>query len=335
MLSSYSRFIYSHKAVTDKIVEAIGYATSLANVIHQTAAEKKEYADKYGSGLDYAAIKLVVPIFLHLETTLECKVILEGAPANLVCQLIWYINDEVVLEERVITGQELPVLTYDFEYVPDMANEADIRVILRYITQDGDIQEITDEKSVFVENHSKEHWAELEFQRVLELVDSTYYGDRTLEWALENDFDETTKLIFVNGSGDDFKSDTEFLVWVDRKYQRMNIFTGSAGNWELIETFIIATGGPGTRTHRGVTTISSRSRVGWGFDDFRVYPVVRFFPERPESYAFHSRPKELGSQNFTDDRIGFPVSAGCIRMYDEDIWFLFNEIPDGTTVVIQ
>jgi lipoprotein-anchoring transpeptidase ErfK/SrfK len=35
-----------------------------------------------------------------------------------------------------------------------------------------------------------------------------------------------------------------------------------------------------------------------------------------------------------DSSIGWPVSAGCIRMLDADINYLYNYIPNGTSVLI-
>ena len=42
----------------------------------------------------------------------------------------------------------------------------------------------------------------------------------------------------------------------------------------------------------------------------------------------------MNSDRYYDARIGFPISHGCLRMYNEDIWWLYNNIPNGTTVVV-
>ena len=52
-------------------------------------------------------------------------------------------------------------------------------------------------------------------------------------------------------------------------------------------------------------------------------------------YAFHSRLYYPNSSQLKDPSIGFPVSAGCIRMYDEDIQYIFDNIPLNTTVVVH
>jgi lipoprotein-anchoring transpeptidase ErfK/SrfK len=51
-------------------------------------------------------------------------------------------------------------------------------------------------------------------------------------------------------------------------------------------------------------------------------------------YAFHSRLRYPGTQTISDPSIGFPVSHGCVRMFQEDIDWLFDTIPVETTVVV-
>jgi len=61
--------------------------------------------------------------------------------------------------------------------------------------------------------------------------------------------------------------------------------------------------------------------------------VVNF--KTGSGYAFHSRLYNPGwSETFTDARIGFPVSHGCLRMYSEDVQWMYDNIPIGTTVVV-
>ena len=35
----------------------------------------------------------------------------------------------------------------------------------------------------------------------------------------------------------------------------------------------------------------------------------------------------MNSDRYYDARIGFPVSHGCLRMYNDDIWWMYNNIP--------
>jgi len=281
---------------------------------------------------DDADIELIAPDTLPAGETLICSAALIGFEPGLEGVLTWQLYDLTLLTEQVVTGTELPGISYEFEYTREMQGTALIRVIFQFVKEDGVEYDLISEKTIILENYSRQHWMEPEVERVAELVTSSYKGDRTLKWAQENDYADFDKEVFVN-LVKEYESETNYLIWVNRTYQRANIFTGSAGNWELMETFIVATGGPSSATRRGVSKIPSRTKEGWHFGHFIVEPVVRFFPG--SRYAFHSRPLHPRTREVTDDRIGFPVSAGCVRMYCDDIWFIYNNIPDGTTVVIH
>jgi len=291
-------------------------------------------------GLSNTIIELIAPEFLPAGEPLYINIVLTGNEEGQSCMLTWYINDEIVKEEWIVTGAEIPGLLHKIEYSRTMDESIDIKVSLMYTTMSNESHIIEAEKTITIENHSLSYWDEADAARVLGMVESLYNGDFTLEWALENDYDDHDKEVFVNANG--YTSETEYLIWVNRCFQRANIFkgTGNAGEWELYDAFIISTGGWRDSTPRGVTTIPSRTTEGWVFSDlgYRVEPVVRFWPARSSpygsSFAFHSRPLDIQTREITDTRIGVPASSGCIRMYCDDIWWIYHNIPDHTTVVI-
>jgi len=336
LLSSFSSFDNSHKNVVTATISAIEGVAATAYFSSYTENEDlhdftEEIIEKTGLEAEGVDILITAPSVLPVETTLVCDVEIIDIEPGLESLLFWYINDELVMEKQVFTGDDLPGITKDFEYDRIMVQTVHVRVLLRHLTEDGSIQEITDEITIDIENYSMTHWIELEAPRVMELVSSTYKGDYTLEWALENDYDDFDKEVFVNTMG--YESETEYLLWVNRSHQRVNVFIGAAGRWELIETFLVGTGGRSSATRRGVTYIPSRTTEGWNFGSHKVEPVVRFFPG--SRYAFHSRLLHPRTGEVIDERIGFPVSAGCIRMYNEDVWYIYHNIPDRTTVVIH
>jgi lipoprotein-anchoring transpeptidase ErfK/SrfK len=91
----------------------------------------------------------------------------------------------------------------------------------------------------------------------------------------------------------------------------------------------VATGADGSPTPGGVFKTTYK-QPGWYTAGYDVYPVVRFYGG---GYAFHSRLYWPGTHILQDGAIGYPVSHGCVRMYDEDIQWIYNNVPDGTTVV--
>ncbi len=170
-------------------------------------------------------------------------------------------------------------------------------------------------------------------ERVLSLVTLGYKGDYTLKWAQEHDYEDYEKEIWVNAKG--YSSETNYLVWINLSMQRVNIFEGSKGNWSLIKSFIVGTGAPGHGTPVGTWYLSSyRIASGWTTSTYTCRPVTGFRVGNSNAYAFHSRLYYPGTNKLSDASIGYPVSHGCIRMYDDDAWYMYNKMPVNTTVVV-
>ena len=133
----------------------------------------------------------------------------------------------------------------------------------------------------------------------------------------------------MNAKG--FESETEYLIWVSIKYQHCNIFRGSKGEWSLVRSCVVGTGGVGSDTPVGVWKTTYKQELGWTTYTYTVKPVVRFLGG---GYAFHSRLYAPNTTNVIEPDVGYPMSHGCVRMLDEDIWWVFENIPTRTTVVI-
>lgn len=169
-----------------------------------------------------------------------------------------------------------------------------------------------------------------EVNRVLDLVTLGYQGNYTLKWAKAHDYEARDKEIWVNARG--YSSVTDYLIWVNLSMQRVNIFKDEAGTWKLIHSCIVGTGAPGRGTPPGIYTTTYKLRAGWTTKTYTVRPVIGF--KEGTGYAFHSRLYYPNTSTLSDGSIGYPVSHGCVRMYDEDVWYIYNNIPLKTTVVV-
>lgn len=169
-----------------------------------------------------------------------------------------------------------------------------------------------------------------EINRILNLVSCYYKGNYTLQWAQEHDYEDYEKEAWINAKG--YSSKTEYLLWVNLSMQRVNFFKGSQGEWELFRSCIVGSGAPASPTPVGVYYTTYKLASGWTTGSYTCKPVVGF--KVNTGYAFHSRLYYPNSPVLKDPSIGFPVSAGCIRMYDEDINYIYNNIPLNTTVVV-
>ncbi|MGX8698625.1 MAG: L,D-transpeptidase family protein [bacterium] len=162
------------------------------------------------------------------------------------------------------------------------------------------------------------------------LITDKYAGDYTLSWAEAHDYPALWKRIYLNAL--DIESDTEYLIWVNKTYQRVNIFVKTAAGWKFDRVFLCCTGADWSPTPSGTYKTTLKER-GWFHYDYSVFPVVRFWKG---GYAFHSQLHYPGgSAKISDPALGYPASHGCVRMLDADISWIHQTIPIGTTVYVH
>ncbi len=150
--------------------------------------------------------------------------------------------------------------------------------------------------------------------------------EEIVTWDSELDYSDATKEGFVNLKN--YTSKTDYLIWINRYTQRVIIFTGYKGEWKVYKTFICSTGANNSPTPQGVYQIEAHYGT-WYFDYYLVYTATGFYGDT----AFHSTLYNFDGSPF-DDRVGIPLSHGCIRMRDEDAKFIYDNMPFGTTVVV-
>jgi hypothetical protein len=280
------------------------------------------------SGLSLSGITLSAQRVLPAGEALYATANIRGLPDDIECLGTWYINGKKI-KEVIILGDMRTELVHSFEYSRNMDTNAELTFVLGHVDKFGVYDSIRAKHTTQLENYDPSHYWQNNIGEVMAMVTLGYFGDYTTAWAEANDHDPYLKEVWVNARG--YSSDTEYLLWVNLAYQRINIFTGWQGNWTLLRSGIIATGKTGSATPVGIWKTTYKQVNGWTTATYTVKPVVRF---RGGGYAFHSRLYYPNTSTLQDPSIGFPVSAGCVRMMDEDIQFLYDYVPDGTTVVV-
>ncbi|SHI83178.1 L,D-transpeptidase catalytic domain [Clostridium cavendishii DSM 21758] len=134
---------------------------------------------------------------------------------------------------------------------------------------------------------------------------------------------------FVNNS--DISSNNEFLIWVDIKNQKTNIFLGKKNEWKLIKRFESATGAEGKDTPTGVFKVKDR---GIWFFSHKYNQGGKYWVQFMGNYLFHSLPMNMNKE-VVDDTLGTPVSHGCIRLAVENSKWIYDNIPNETTIYIK
>ena len=286
-------------------------------------------------GLTGITLQMGVPEKVKAGGSLVTQVSFAGVSENKVCSAQWYKDGVAMANYRndnfTVTSTTVSSITTDFTFTKDMKTSVTMGFKLIYDNPStGETEELYVEKTVPIENYSDEWYYQRDVNRVLNLVSSTYRGNYTSSYAINNDYETYEKEIWVNAKG--YSSKSQYLLWINRAYQHVNVFQGSKGNWKLIKSFLVGTGAASTPTPTGLTTVSYKSAAGWTTSTYTVRPVVGFYPGT--GYAFHSRLCYPGTDTEYDFSAGYPVSHGCVRMYKNDIKWIYNNIPVGTTVAI-
>ena len=150
---------------------------------------------------------------------------------------------------------------------------------------------------------------------------------RSREIYTTKKYSSMVKQAFVNSKGKKYSSPTKYLIWISHYTQQVTIFQGTAGNWNIIRSFNVATGRAHTRSPRGIFKIGKKER-GWFYSNTKCLYVTHYHGAN----AFHTRPLYNGGGVATPT-LGKPASHGCIRCKNRDAKFIYKSMPRGTTVV--
>jgi len=140
------------------------------------------------------------------------------------------------------------------------------------------------------------------------------------------DLTKEEKEIYVNAKG--YTSDTDYLIFINLERQMTNVFLENNGKWELIKAFPCATGTNANPTVTGIFKYYARQK-SWDYNTYYVGPILIF----NGNYALHSVLMRYNGTIY-DGTVGRPASHGCVRLLPDDINWIANYAPIGTTVVI-
>lgn len=129
----------------------------------------------------------------------------------------------------------------------------------------------------------------------------------------------------------EFKSSTDYFVWVDISRQMVYILKKDKDNyWIVLRRLICSTGKNISPTKRGTFKIKDRGE--WFYSE-TFKSGAMYWVRYSGSYLFHSIALNL-NREVLEDTLGVRSSAGCIRMTIEDSKWFYDSIPKNTTVYI-
>lgn len=125
-----------------------------------------------------------------------------------------------------------------------------------------------------------------------------------------------------------YSSPTSWLIMVDETKCWVGWYRGYQGNWELVKKSRCSCGAGGATPH-GIFSIGAR---GYSFGNgYSCYWWVDYWQA---AWAFHSIKYDEGTFNVQDGRLGYHISAGCIRLPLDVAKYNYDYVPYDTTVVI-
>ncbi|MCQ2418597.1 MAG: S-layer homology domain-containing protein [Clostridia bacterium] len=154
-----------------------------------------------------------------------------------------------------------------------------------------------------------------------QIVNKTYHNSSV-------SYSQTVAEAFVNNVHD-YSSRTKYLLWCNLYTQTVFIFQGDKGNWKLLMQSPCASGANSTPTRPGVYSVTYKSTKL----DYVTY-YAAWFTAFDNGIGFHSRLKYTSDGSWYDSRIGFPLSHGCLRLYDDVAKYIYDNCTYGTTVVV-
>lgn len=135
--------------------------------------------------------------------------------------------------------------------------------------------------------------------------------------AYGEEVDNITAEDFINTGG--FSSKTRYLIWISLYSQRVFVFQGSAGNWDCIRSWQCNSGRASTPTETGLSR-----KI---YAKYKKNSKHKYWSRFSRNSSFHGR-------NSKDAKLGKPVSGGCVRLDNDNAYFVMKSIPKKTRVVV-
>ena len=128
------------------------------------------------------------------------------------------------------------------------------------------------------------------------------------------------------------ESKTPYFIYLSLSDQTTYIYEGSLNNWKLAKSFSSSTGIPGEETPKGIFSVNGRD--SWFFSN-EFQQGGKYWVRFMGDYLFHSVPFDEKQTKIVDETLGTAASHGCVRLKVEDSKWIYDNIDDGTKVIIN
>ncbi len=154
-------------------------------------------------------------------------------------------------------------------------------------------------------------------------------GDKAYRFAGNGKFVSVEKQITAKAQT--FSSSTPWLILVDTKENKVGVFNGKKGNWNIVKYWDCTTGAPVSPTVKGSFTVGNR---GMHFGEEKGY-TCWYWTQFYGDYLFHSiLYNPYSKTSIQDGRLGQNLSHGCVRLEIDNAKWIYDNIPRGTKVYV-
>ena len=134
---------------------------------------------------------------------------------------------------------------------------------------------------------------------------------------------------FVNEN--EIRSYTDYLMVTTLDNKLTYIFKGTANNYTLIKKFYCSVGSSSTPTAPGQFRVGMKG-LSFGQDDgFQA----KYFTQINGNYLYHSVIYNKEGTKVVDGSLGDSVSHGCIRLATEHAKWIYDNVPENSTIIIK
>ncbi|MGG5459999.1 L,D-transpeptidase [Clostridium sp. B9] len=228
-------------------------------------------------------------------------------------------SDAVKKEETCLSEIRKPILETIDEYIANEKYSKGLEYLneeMKTLPSDSVLEDKKEEleklRIVHLENYSKEK-IDMATSRTAPV--SAYYNKLTPDTI--NEFD--------------INSGSNHLVFVSIAEQKTYVYEGSENNWTLEKTFDCSTGIEGKETPVGVFSV--QNRAPWFFSP-KYGQGGKYYVQFMGNYLFHSIPFEADAETVSDPTLGEPASHGCIRLAVEDSKWMYDNVQNGSKIII-
>lgn len=132
---------------------------------------------------------------------------------------------------------------------------------------------------------------------------------------------------FVNSNN--LESKTDYLLVTNLRTKYTYVYKKINNKWTRLYKWSSTVGKPSTPTRKGIFLINGRKPTFAGAD-YSVKYATRII----DGYYYHSILYNRSGKNVKDGRLGQALSHGCIRLATDNAKWIYENIPDNTTVLI-